>query len=281
MHVKSMTSLRSVLTAAGILAALGIANLAQAQNSTWDQIQANGIVRVGCAPSEPWYFKDPANGEWSGIGPGITALLAKELGVKWECVETTWGNAVAGLQANQFDMMVALDATPQRALAIDFPSGTLLYYAVGVLAQPNLKIENWADMNNADTRVAVPLGTSNDRAISDMLPEAAFERTKGSAEAIASFAAGRADVVGGASLWLMMQNRALGGKGQVIIPKPASASTTSVGIRREDDKRWRDWLGIAIDFYYYRGHTRKVYEEFLTSRGIDPATAPGIILEDM
>ena len=84
-------------------------------------------------------------------------------------------------------------------------------------------------MNKAGTRVAVPLRTSNDRAISGMLPNAEFERTKGSAEAIASFAAGRADVVGGSALWLMMQNRALGNKGQVIIPKPASASTTSFG----------------------------------------------------
>ena len=82
-------------------------------------------------------------------------------------------------------------------------------------------------------------------------------------------------------MWLMMQNRALGGKGQVIIPKPASASTTRVGVRREDDKRWRDWLGVAIDFYYHRGKTVKVYEDFLVSRGIDPVTAPGIKLEDM
>ncbi len=278
-----MMRIKTILLSAWLIAALSAAGFAQAAEnmSTWDQIQKSGVVRVGCANSEPWYYKDPATGKWSGIGPGITELLAEDLGVEWECVETTWGNAVAGLQANQFDMMVALDATPKRALSIDFPNGTLLYYAVGVLAQPNMKVVKWSEMNNPDTQVAVPLGTSNDRAISAMLPDAKFERTKGSAEAIASFAAGRADVVGGGVMWLMMQNRALGGQGQVIIPKPASASTTSVGVRREDDKRWRDWLGVAIDFYYHRGKTVKVYEDFLVSRGIDPATAPGIKLEDM
>ena len=271
----------SVLAWVGFIAALGSADFAQAQESTWDQIQSTGVIRVGCAPSEPWYFKDPETGEWSGIGPGITALLAKEMKLDWKCVETTWGNAVAGLQANQFDMMVALDATPQRALAIDFPNGTLLYYAVAVLARPDLEFKSWDDLNKPTVKVAVPLGTANDRAISGVLPDAHFERTKGAGEAIASFASGRAYLVGGSSLCLAMQNRALGNMGMVLIPTPPSAATTSIGVRKETDKRWRDWLGITIDFYYHRGQTTKVYEDFLTMRGVDPATAPPIKIEDM
>lgn len=273
--------IRSVLAWVGFIAALGSTGYAQAQESTWEQIKSTGVIRVGCAPSEPWYFKDPDSGEWSGIGPGITALLAEEMKVDWKCVETTWANAVAGLQANQFDLMVGLDATPQRALAIDFPTGKLLYYAVAVLARPDLEFESWDDLNKPTVKVAVPLGTSNDRAISDVLPNAQFERTKGAAEAVASFASGRADLVGGSSLWLAMQNRALGNKGKVVIPTPSSASTSSIGVRKEADKRWRDWLGIAIDFYYFRGQTTKVYEDFLTMRGVDPATAPSIKIEDM
>lgn len=178
-------------------------------------------------------------------------------------------------------MMVALDATPQRALAIDFPSGALLYYAVAVLSRKDLDASQWAGLNDSSVRVAVPLGTSNDRAISSILPEATFERTKGNPEAIASFAAGRSDIVGGASLWLTMQNRALNGAGNVVIPSPASAASTSIGIRFEDDKRWRDWLSIAINHYYHRGQTQQVFNDFLESRGVDPKTAPPIRIEDM
>lgn len=268
----------------GLMAAMILplgAGIAQAQESTWERIQSSGVIRLGCANSEPYYYKDPASGEWSGIGPGIAALLAAELGVTWECVDTTWANAVAGLQANQFDLMVSMDATPQRALAVDFPSAPLFYYAVGVLVPKDAAVDEWADLNTPETKVAVPLGTSNDRAISGILTEAKFERTKGNPEAIASFAAGRANAVGGGSIWLTMQNAALGNAAKVVIPSPISASTSSIGVRKEADKRWRDWLSIAVEYYYHRGETQKIYDDFLRSRGIDPSSAPPIRIEAM
>src|SRR5688500_9703122 len=94
---------------------------AQTQAGTLQQIRDRGELRVGVAPGEPWFFKDQRSGEWHGIGWGVAVALARELGVKPTPVETTWGNAVAGLQAGQFDVMFVLDATPQRALALDFP----------------------------------------------------------------------------------------------------------------------------------------------------------------
>src|SRR5690606_5299857 len=106
--------------------------------STWDTIMETKKVRAGCVNGEPFGFKDPATGEWKGIVPAFAALVAQELEVDWECVETTWGNAIAGLQADQFDFVGGLDATPQRALAIDFADGTLVYYATAILARKDL-----------------------------------------------------------------------------------------------------------------------------------------------
>lgn len=266
---------------AGLAAALSLGSVPAQAQSTWDAIKASKKIRVGCATSEPWYYRNPANGEWSGIGPGIAALLAKELQVEWECVETTWGNAVAGLQANQFDMVVALDATPQRALAIDFATGTLLYYAVGVMVPEDSTITDWEQMNKPDYKVAVALGTSNDRAISGLLPNATIVRAKTYAEVLASYLAGRVDAAGGSAMSLAFGAREQSKGHKVIIPKPPSASTTSIGIRKEDDKRWRDWLSVAVDYYYHRGQTKKVYSDFTKSRGMDPAQAPSILLSDM
>ena len=45
-----------------------------------------------------WYFKDPATGQWNGIGYNVGKVLAKDLGVKLVPVETTWkcGRRAAG-----------------------------------------------------------------------------------------------------------------------------------------------------------------------------------------
>ena len=40
--------------------------------------------------------------------------MAKELGVKFDPVEVTWGTSIAALQANKIDVMFVLDATPKR-----------------------------------------------------------------------------------------------------------------------------------------------------------------------
>src|ERR671918_461436 len=78
------------------LAAIGAsAALSQQPASTWQQIKQRGELRIGVTPGEPWYFKDPASGQWSGIGYRMGQQIAKDLGVKLVPVETTWGNSIA------------------------------------------------------------------------------------------------------------------------------------------------------------------------------------------
>ncbi len=252
---------------------------AEEYESTWDQVMGTGVLRAGCIPGEPWGYKDPKTGEWGGFGPEIARLLANELKVEMECVETTWSGAVPGLQANQFDLVAGLDATPQRAMAIDFSTHPMVYYGVAVLARRDHEFTSWDDLNNPDVIVSVPLGTSNDRAASDRLPDATFIRPKTGAEAIAAWVSGRSNLVVGSSTWLSFQNRALDNIGKVVVPSPASFSSADVGMRKESDKRWRDWVSVAIAYYYNRGHTQKIYDNFLSSRGMDPADAPPILKE--
>jgi len=115
---------RSVLA----LAALSIAPAAWAQASsdgTLAQIKQRGTLRVGVTQAPPWYSKDPKSGEWaSGVGVSLGKAMAAGLGVKFEPVEVSWGTAIAALQGNKIDMMSMMDATPERAQAVDFPKTT-------------------------------------------------------------------------------------------------------------------------------------------------------------
>jgi polar amino acid transport system substrate-binding protein len=61
----------------------------------------------------------------------VGKVLAKDLGVKLVPVETTWGNAVAALQAGQIDTMLVLDPTDERRKAADFSDQPFLWYAQG------------------------------------------------------------------------------------------------------------------------------------------------------
>jgi len=129
MNIKRRSTIVRALLSA-LLAVAFTAGVAHAQ-STMQQIKQKGELRIGVTPGEPWFFKDPASGAWSGIGYAMGQQVAKDLGVKLVPVETTWGNSIAAIQANQIDVMFVLDATDERKKAVDFPDAPFFWYATG------------------------------------------------------------------------------------------------------------------------------------------------------
>src|SRR5438046_7753924 len=146
--------------------------MAQQPTSTWQQIKQRGELRIGVTPGEPWYFKDPATGQWSGIGYRMGQQVAKDLGVKLVPVETTWGNAVAAIQANQIDVMFVLDGTEERKKAVDFPDAPFFWYAEGVLVRDGLQAKTWADLDRENVKIAGTLGTAPERDLTKRLARA-------------------------------------------------------------------------------------------------------------
>lgn len=278
------TNSRRAFMAAGALGAGAVAlaagsgrALAQ-EGGTLKAIRDRGELRIGCAPGEPWFFKDQRSGEWHGLGWGTGVALARELGIKPVAVETTWGNAIAALQAGQFDVMFTMDATPQRALAVDFPVQPMFWYAQGVLLRDGVAVSNWEEMNKPEFRMGVVLGTSPDRDITVRLPKATIERFPSADETGAAFVAGRMD---GISLFhpalVMLQSRLK--RGKIILPQPMRESPSSAAVQSVADKSWRDWLGVALAYLYATGETQKIFEDFLAFRGIDSKATPAIMRE--
>ncbi|WP_216851108.1 transporter substrate-binding domain-containing protein [Acidisphaera sp. L21] len=262
------------------LAGLTAAGTARAQTptSTWDRIRTTGEVRIGVVPGEPWFYKDVSTGAWGGIGTLAGEAIAHDLNVKLVTVETTWAAAVAGLQAGQYDVMFVLDATPQRALALDFPVQPFFYYAQGVLVCDGTPAQHWSDLNKPEVTIGVALGTAPERDVTARLPKATIKRFPGLDPALLAFQAGQLNVLCfyHPALVLMQQKTHFG---TVVLPEPIRYSATSAGVRREVDKTWRDWLGTTLDFYYTTGQTQVMYETYLIARGIDPAKAPPVVRE--
>ena len=285
-HMQRFPTRRSLalgLTAAPLMAvplfAIGRAR-AQGGKSTWVAIKERGSIRCGATQAEPWYFKDPRSQEWDGFGIRVAKDIAAALKVKLEVGETTWANSIAALQADQIDLMFVIDATPERALAVDFTMTPLLFYAQAVLHKDSVKVSTWDDLDKPELTIAVNLGTTVDKFITERLPKAKVQRFPNNDEVVAAFQSGRADV---ASLFHppLIALRKKIGMGTITLPKPVRASPSSVAVRQEPDKMWRDWLTHAIGYWYATGRLQQHYEEFLKSRDIDPKSVPPIMRELM
>ena len=272
--IKKLTGLLTVLVTAAALAISASASIAQ-EKSTWDTILETKKLRMGVTQAPPWYSKNPATGEWdSGLIVSIGKAMAEELGVEMVPVEVTWATAIAALQANKIDMMF-LDATPKRAMVVDYPFQPLLYISLAVLARDDLQAETWEDLNKSDVKVGVPQATSMDAFLTRTIPDADIQRFPDNGAALAAFQSGRVDAV---SLFHppLLAARKKFGAGKIVIPTPAFSSPSSIAVRREADKTLRDWIDHFIFYYYETGRTQRMYEEFLADFGLDPKASPVI-----
>ena len=252
---------------------------AQAGGDTLAQIKQRGTLRVGVTQAPPWFTKDPKTGDWAaGVGVSLGKAMAADLGVKFEPVEVTWGTAVAALQGNRIDMMSMMDATPERAQAVDFPKTPLLWYSLAVLARDDLSVKAWADLDQPSVRIAVPQASSMDKFLTENVAKASISRFPGNAEAIAAFQAGRADAVCLFHPPLLAARQKLGA-GKIVVPTPAQSQASSVAVRKEADKSFVEWVDKAIGKYYASGQTQKWYEEFLVGFGLDPKASPPVMKE--
>lgn len=267
--------LKSVAISLSVLAVSMTTAIAE-EKSTWDQIKSSGKLRMGVIQAPPWWSKNPTTGKWdSGLGITIGQNMAKVLGVELETVEVTWGTAVAALQANKIDFMPVLDAKPERAMSIDFPKNPLLFISLAVLADEDLSASSWAELNKKGVKIAVPQGSSMDSYITENLPNASIQRFPDNGASIAAFQSGRVNAVALFHPPLLAARKKLG-RGQLVIPTPAFSSPTSVGVRRETDKTFRDWVDVTIHYWYETGRIQGWYADFLTGFGLDPKTSPAI-----
>lgn len=263
-----------------LAAMLGTVSPALSQEiSTWDAIQERGSIRVGVVQAPPWFLKDPATNEWTGLGSSVGRAMAETLGVDFEPVEVTWGSAISALQANKIDIMFVLDATPARAMAIDFPAQPLLYYALAVLADDALEIKSWTDLDKPDLKLAVTQGTTMETYVKKHLTQTEILTFPSNGESVAAFQSGRVNAVSLFHPPLIAMRQKIG-RGQIVLPEPVRQSSSSAGVRRETDTRFRDWVNTAISYYYETGQTQVWYEDFLTEFGVDPSTVPAIRREE-
>lgn len=270
---------RMIFAAMAAVTMIGFGSIAQAQDSTMQQVIDRGVMRVGVTQAPPWYSKDPMSGEWTGgVGVSMGKAMAADLGVEFQPVEVTWGTAVAALQANRIDLMYMLDATEERRKAVNFPETPLLYYSLAVLVRDDLEIADWADLNDPSIRISVPSATSMEAFLTTNTPDADIQRFPGNSEAIAAFQSGRVDAVTLFHPPLIAARQRLG-SGQIIVPKPVESRPSSVALRQESDTAFVEWVNEQIDGYYKSGQTQAWYEEFLHDFGLDPSTVPAVMRE--
>ncbi len=285
---EEITASRRALLTAGVAGAVGLGIAAtaavpalaqEATTDTFDRMMATGKLRIGAANLEPYYFKDLTNSDapggvaqdgitWRGAGIAIAKLIADEIGVELEVVETTWQNGVATLQSDQADVMFFLDGTPRRATTIDFVPAPIAWASIGLLVRDDFQGETWADVDNPDFLIAVNQGGSPESFIRSHISGENLVAFPANAEGYAAFQSGRVHAYGGSGTELALAQHMLG-MGKVFLPQPAIGYPNGTGLRYEASGKFRSFLTTSINYLYHAGKIEEGYRQFMAFRGIE------------
>jgi polar amino acid transport system substrate-binding protein len=187
------------------LSAVSVAASAQQQPTQgyWQQVQKNGVLRCGAAVAPPYVMRDPATGEYTGFFAELCRQFADVLKVKAQFVDTNWDNIVAGLQSGKWDMSMALNRTPARAMAVNFSIPATQYQISLAYNKTNPKLpanpRSVVDVDKPELTLAVMSGTAQDKALSAVVKKAKVLRLPSADETRLAVIAKRADLVVDAS----------------------------------------------------------------------------------
>lgn len=171
-----------------------------ASNQLWEKSTLNGIMKRGVlkvgmeAGYMPFEIKSK-QGKIIGFDVDIAKMMAKEMGVELELVNTAWDGIIPALLTKKFDIIMSgMTITPQRNLQINFADP---YIVVGqtILIKKELadKVDSYRDLNDPKYTIATKLGVTADFATKKYMPKAELKLFETEPEAAMEVINGKAD----------------------------------------------------------------------------------------
>ncbi|MGK9064874.1 transporter substrate-binding domain-containing protein [Stutzerimonas chloritidismutans] len=232
--------IRNAIAGAAAMGALLTQLPAQANDATlWKDIQKAGVLRCGAATAAPYVMRDASSADYSGFFVDLCRDFGENvLKVKVQFVDTNWDNLVAGLQSGKWDLAMALNQTPERALAVAFSDKATDYEISLLVNKDNPKFEgageSLQDYDKDGVTFAVMSGTAQDKAITAAVKNAKVMRLPGMDETRLAVMSRRADVLVDANDTNHLFALANPQWAKEVLPNPALAKQgVAFGLRRD------------------------------------------------
>ena len=246
--------------------------------SALDEIKQRGELRVAGVLYRPLISPRPS-GEYVGIDVEIMKRMAADLGVKLNIVNSEWATAVAGIDANKWDIVPALCITDKRKEVVDFSESYITIGATVTTTADNPKnLTKIEDFNRPEVVFAVPAGSWSESVAKEVAPKAthkAFGQST-SADLIQEVVAGRADaVVLDTPIQTTVALDAFGNKLRIIPGhnKPLDVRACRVGYAyRKGDTKMRDYVDGFVKRIRESGELEALVKRFMTADQIKAAS---------
>ena len=243
--------------------------------SVWDDVMATKKLVACVVPAyQPYSWKDK-DGEWQGFAVEMAKDVAKDLHVEPAFVETSFKTVVLDLQSAKCHVFFGFNATPERALAIDF-AGPL--YTLGFLALDrkgwSAPGNRWADLNDSGDRVCYSMGNSSEQQIRRFAPKSTQVALGQSDECVLALLSGRVDTYIDGLMGILGAKQKNPDLGKVRMLTPPYALPSYAGMRLDSDGRFQKYVQRWSEYNRANGNITEWLTHAMVSVGIDPSSLP-------
>ena len=262
--------MRALVLAAALLLGLVHTAAAQQTQSRLFEITKSGKLRV-CM--WPLYYsiamRDPKTGELVGIDADLSKELAKDLGVKLEVVETSFGTFIADLQANKCEIgMFGVGATMKRAQAVEFSHPYLVTNVYAVLRADG-PVKDWPDIDKKGINVATTLGSYIEPFMRGYLKNATLTAVAPPATTPSELMSRRADVIMTDFPSALRMTKEFEGT-KFLLPPEKLAVTPYAYVVPQGDQIWLNYVNLFVDTIKLDGRLAS----YAAKHGLGPIVAP-------
>jgi cyclohexadienyl dehydratase len=241
-----------------------LSGFAQSRRSGLQEILERGTLRVGTTGDfNPFSFKDPRTGEYSGHDIELVTKLAADMGVDVEFVATDWRNLVNGVSAGKYDITTGASYNMGRAKTAGYTLPVIEVGTVPVIQRRDAnRFRSWDDIDADGITVAVTLGTVFDDQAKALFENADIKRVEPPARDYQEVLAGRTPV----SLTSTFEASALVKQYSqlAIAAVDAPVFQNAIGILvAQDDQILINYINVWITMQRYNGYLAQLKAKWL------------------
>jgi polar amino acid transport system substrate-binding protein len=264
-----------VAVATAIVMAFCATARAASTKSIWDQVMSTKTLRLCVIPSYQPYAWQNASGQWQGFAPEMGSDVAKDLHVGIKYVVTTQATIVLDLQSDKCDTYFAFNATPERALAIDFagPIYTLGFIFIDRQGW-NPPGDKWTDFNHPDIHICYVLGASQEQQLKRFDPKATLIGPQTVDQCLLAVQSGRADTYLAATLDGLITKQKNPQLGNLVFPQPPNALPSYAGMRIDSDGRFQKFMQRWAEYNRANGNVAEWLIAALEKYGLKRSSIP-------
>jgi polar amino acid transport system substrate-binding protein len=258
------------LTAAAAVTALaaGPAQAAQAPTAAagrLDRILSSGKLRVGqYLQYKPFGFKTP-DGEPAGFDVDLTKMLAADMGVTPEFIDSTWEGIIPGLLSDKFDLITAnLAITVKRALVVQFANPiSFTSTAFVVRADQAAAFTSLDAFDSPSANVSVLIQDAAHGVLARFFPKARVTDFNSADEAILAMQTGKVTASAAELSYLTQLAQEHTGLKVIPIDIPGTSNPAATAmLPGVDNAHLLAFLNTWVQFYYWTGRFQALWQKW-------------------